>query len=250
MKKIISILFLVSSYFLNAQTEDITTPDASSTGKGVKADKISLTYYTDIWKDVSTGMNVSSYSPGFNCSYLQPFALGSSNFGFAIGLGIGSHNMRSDAMPTQEMIFDTVLVQNVETGKTIFEKIPENVNNKKIDYDINKLTLTYLDIPLEIRFYKQNKNEKVFKLALGFKAGYLISSHTKYKGNDFTGGTDDIKIKKYNVKNLELLRYGATVRLGYENYNIFGYYSMSKLFKLDKGPEMYPISVGISVTIL
>ncbi|NTW34459.1 MAG: PorT family protein [Bacteroidetes bacterium] len=251
MKKIISIIILsfISFSYTNAQTDNIPVPDdaASAKGKGVKSDKISLVYFTDLWQSVDSGISVSKYSPGFNFNYMQPFRFGKSNFGFAIGLGITTHNLRSDAQP--KIKFDTTSGANLETG-TVFEKIPDYVNGNKTDYNINKLNLTYIDIPCEIRFYKENKKEKVFKIALGFKAGYMISNHTKYKGTDLSTGTENMKVKKYNIKNIDLIRYGVTAKLGYENFYVFGYYSMSKLFKTGKGPEMYPVSVGIGISAL
>ena len=53
----------------------------------------------------------------------------------------------------------------------------------------------YVDVPLEIRFKtKADAQNQSFKFAVGFKGGYLVNSHTKYKDS---GG----KIKIYDIKN-------------------------------------------------
>ena len=245
MKKVL-IFILFSSFFISA----IYAQDQSNTNsiKKGKSDRIIINLCTDIWKNADPGMTVSPYSPGFDIYGMYDTPLGKSKFSFALGLGFGTENLRSDAMPENETKFDSTLAQYVETGKTIFERIPDYVNNKKINYDINKLTLTYLDIPLELRFRKENKKGKAFKFSIGGKLGYLVNSHTKYKGTDLTDGDGNVKYKTYNIPNIEPLRYGAMVRFGYSFFNIYGYYSFSKIFKENKGPQMYPISVGICIT--
>lgn len=263
MKKLIAIILFsaIGIYSVKAQVETsppagISSVKAQDEGdKGGfsfgKEDKLMLNFYTDLWQNVDSAMTVSAYSPGFDVYGMYNIPFGKSKFGLRLGLGFGTHNIRSDAMPADEMKYDSVL-GNIET--TIFERIPDYVINKEIKYDINKLTLTYFDIPLELRYKTENQKGKAIKFAIGFKAGYLLSSHTKYKGTKYKGNINDpdmgkdIKVKTYKIKNLEPLRYGATVRFGYGIYNIFGYYSLSKIFKADKGPEMFPISVGICIT--
>ena len=185
--------------------------------------------------------------------YGIPF--GKSKFSFGYGLGFGTDNLRSDAVPINQVQWDAATSQNVLTGNTVFSRIPDYINNNEIKFDNNKLVLSYFDIPLELQFKAENKKGKMFKFSIGGKAGYLLSIHTKYKGTKYIGdvndpdlGTVDVKYKSYKIKNLESLRYGVSAKFGVGIFNIFGYYSLSKLFKNDKGPEMYPISVGICLT--
>jgi len=250
MKKLIVIILFSAIGIYSAKAQDEKAKDEGNKGGFSlgKQDKLMLNFYTDLWQDVDSSMTVSAYSPGFDVYGMYNIPFGKSKFGLGFGFGFGTHNIRSNAMPANEVKFDTTSGHNVETGKTIFERIPDYVNNKEINYDINKLTLTYFDIPLELRYKTETKKDKTIKFAIGFKAGYLLSSHTKYKGNDQAGGDADVKYKTYKIKNLEPLRYGATIRFGYGLYNIFAYYSLSKIFKADKGPEMYPISAGICIT--
>ncbi|MBM3437128.1 MAG: PorT family protein, partial [Bacteroidetes bacterium] len=102
----------------------------------------------------------------------------------------------------------------------------------------------YLDIPLEIRY--KSKND--FRLAVGFKFGFLLRAHTKYKGDDYLADNpDDVVYKKSKLSFLEKNRYGFTARIGYKWLNLWGYYQLSTLFQKDYGPEMYPVSVGITI---
>jgi hypothetical protein len=245
MKRLIAIAILLSICTFTVNAQDEPKPGGISFGK---SDRLLLNFHDDLWQGNDSAMNISAYSPGFDFYVMKNLALGKSKFALAIGLGIGTHNLRSDAMPANETTFDSTSGHYVPTGNTIFERIPDYVNNKEIKYDINKLALAYLDIPLELRFKTENAKGKAFKISAGFKLGYLINGHTKYRGNDLAGGTDDVKFKTFKIKNLEPLRYGAIVRFGYSYFNLFAYYSLSNVFKTDKGPEMYPISVGLCIT--
>ncbi len=83
---------------------------------------------------------------------------------------------------------------------------------------------------------------------MGFKFGFLVRGHTKYKGDDYIDGTtQEVIIKKKKLAFMEKNRYGFTGRIGYKWLNLWGYYQLSTLFEKGKGPEMYPISVGITI---
>jgi hypothetical protein len=246
MKK--TFILLVLSFFTFGSIYAQDSPKGLSMGKG---EKIIVNLYSDMWQGADSSLTVNSFNPGFALYFMYHVPFGKSKFSFNIGFGIGSHNLHSDAYPTKEMKFDTTSATNVYTGNTIFERIPESKNNKKVEYDVNKLSLTYFDVPVEFKFSSENEKGKTIKFAIGFKAGYLINNHTKYRGDDFiTGSADNIKYKNFKIPNLEPLRYGATVRFSYGMYGVFAYYSLSKIFKTDKGPEMYPISAGITLSLL
>ncbi|MCK5337688.1 MAG: hypothetical protein KAJ50_02710, partial [Bacteroidales bacterium] len=75
------------------------------------------------------------------------------------------------------------------------------------------------------------------------------------KGNRFTIADDgttetdrvNVKVKSKDVKQVETWRYGPTFRIGYKWFNLTVYYQLSKVFKVDKGPQLYPISIGLAV---
>lgn len=71
---------------------------------------------------------------------------------------------------------------------------------------------------------------------------------SKYKGDDYLSANNDLVIyKKKKINYLEKNRYGFTGRIGYKWLNLWGYYQLSTLFQKTKGPEMYPISIGITI---
>jgi hypothetical protein len=63
---------------------------------------------------------------------------------------------------------------------------------------------------------------------------------------------DGDNVKSDGDFSLNLLRYGATARIGYENFQVYGTYYMTPLFKSGKGPggvDLYPFEIGIAFTI-
>ena len=118
-----------------------------------------------------------------------------------------------------------------------------------ITYKRNKLSTAYIDVPLELRYRtKPNDKGNSFKVALGVKGGFLLSNYTKFigQGNNFGVSSTSTKYKKYDIPNIAKFRYGATVRIGYGPFNINAFYSLSPLFDKNAGPQITPISVGIS----
>ena len=77
--------------------------------------------------------------------------------------------------------------------------------------------------------------------------GYLIDSKQKYKGDRYDEAVM-VKEKTKTIRQLEDWSYGFTLRVGYKFVSLYGYYQISNIFQRGKGPEMNPISVGITIT--
>jgi hypothetical protein len=226
-----------------------------------QADRIMVDVFTDIWMNTPADsvMSTRAINQGSNVYVMRDFPLGKSNFSFAIGAGIGCHNLYSNALTVRESTLDSTNAFGYTfTGKTIFQKIPGTVGTTEVGYKNNKLTTIFLDIPIEFRFRTKDQGQK-FKFALGFKAGYLLSSHTKYRGDDLgynyvgqswsLNSEETVKWKSYKVPNIEVYRMGPTLRVGWGWVNVSCYYSLTHLFKKNKSDyDMYPISVGLTIT--
>jgi hypothetical protein len=266
MKKVILMLVcvLVTTIAFGQKDED----EKTNTNKGKpiarldQADRFIVDIFSDIWmnKPADSIMSTSAINRGANAYVMRDFPIAKSNFSFAIGAGISCHNMYSNAWAVRESVADTTQTFGYSfTGKTVFQKLPESVNSVETSYKNNKLTAIYLDVPVEFRFRTKNEGQK-FKVALGFKLGYMLSSHMKYRGDDLSwnystqswslNSDELVKFKSYKVPNVEVYRMGPTLRIGWGWINATAYYSLTNLFKKNKGPEMYPISVGISITPL
>lgn len=196
-------------------------------------DKIAMgvDVFNDMVMDAPADIKFRGFNPGANIYAMRNFPLGKSNFAFAAGIGLGMHNLYSNST-----LQDT-------SGISFFSKMPDKTTDgKDLSYKKSKLSLTYLDVPAELRF----KTESGFRIAIGIKVGYLINAHTKYKGDDFEDGSKT-KIKISSLPNMQSWRFGPNMQIGYKWVNLTAFYSLSKVFEENLGPQIYPISLGLSL---
>ncbi|MCK9271006.1 MAG: porin family protein [Bacteroidales bacterium] len=223
MKRVLIIVLIVCAGF-----QSFGQPVSESTRKKVSA---VFDVFNDFYLDVPDSIDNKFFNLGVNFDMLYDFQIAESNFSFAIGAGIGSHNFYSNAFVVEDSLNVSALypIKSLHPGTS---------------YKKNKISYTYFDVPLEFRL----RTKKNFRAAVGFKVGFLIDNHSKYRGDDYIfGTTDKIHVKFKDVPNIEKLRYGVTARVGWKFINLMGFYSLTDLFTKDKGSETYPISIGISL---
>ncbi|MDL2239668.1 PorT family protein [Bacteroidales bacterium OttesenSCG-928-L14] len=174
-----------------------------------------------------------------SASYVIPF--GQSNFSFSIGAGIAFHNYYIDALP-KDVLPEALQLEGRDDF--YFIKI-DSISDSKMSYKRSKMTLTYIDIPLEFRYV----GDKGFKVSMGVKIDFLLNSYFKYNGTDFLYGTEEnIKIRKYNLDNISSFQIGPIVRVGWKWINAFATYSITPVYDTGAGSKLNPICVGISFT--
>jgi hypothetical protein len=181
----------------------------------------------------------TSRSINVNLNLLQQsFGLIGNQFGFVTGLGFEFYNYFFENNNTIEKNSQGVII-----SKFIYrENDPQQLD--PIHLDKTKLSMTYLTVPLllELQFPGHLTNSKRLRVSGGILGGLKLRSHTKYVYED--NGTQ--KQKNWDDFNLRSLRYGFTGRVGYRHLNLYVNYYPVTLFEKDKGPELYPIAVGIS----
>ena len=92
--------------------------------------------------------------------------------------------------------------------------------------------------------FTSKKSKRAFHIGVGAMLGYKIGAHTKAR---FTEEGTTEKPKQYDDFYLNPFRYGARVAIGYRKFNIFADYYASEMFRDGKGPELFPVSVGITL---
>lgn len=183
--------------------------------------------FADIWMNQPKGVDVRTINQGMNVfgMYNYPFKP-EGRFSFAFGIGGGFHNMYSNSV-----------IKDIKADSIEFVVIPDSVSYKK-----SKISMTYIDIPFEFRYKSPTK----FRVAVGFKIGYLLDGKTKYKGNNIHG--DQYIEKQKQINFVEKFRFGPHIRVGYHWFSIYAYYQVTSIFQRNKGPNnLYPISVGITL---
>ena len=192
------------------------------------------------WNNIPAGIGLRGINRGFYLGYFLDNPIGGSRFSIGVGLSFTANNLYSDAIPKY-------LVDSASNSYTDFIKIKDtSPNHNKII--INKMTFSYASIPLELRL-RLGKNE-LLKMAAGFEVGYMISSYVKFVGDDIFNQNDDpVKFKFYDIENTMKLRYGLSFRMGYNRFNFRIFYPLTSNFILDKGPQLYPIELGLTLMV-
>ena len=173
-------------------------------------------------------------SRNVNVTFFRGIYIGSSRkFSIASGIGLGmeNYNFHDESVRIASMA-DSFIVSN----QTV------DVDNEK-----SKLSVNYIDIPLEFRFETGEKPSKRFRISVGGKIGFLFDAHTKAVYTPVSDG-ETVKVKVKNLFGLETFRYGLTGRIGYSYLNFYGYYSLSELFRDGRGPAGNPFTIGITLS--
>ncbi|MFL5752735.1 MAG: GIN domain-containing protein [Bacteroidia bacterium] len=113
-----------------------------------------------------------------------------------------------------------------------------------ISYSKNKLKMSYVQMPLMLEFNTSKNPNKAFHIAAGVLAGYKLTSRTR---QFFTINGYDYHVEKKDDYNINPFKVDATVRVGYSGFTLYGTYSLTTLFEKNKGPQLYPFTVGVRI---
>ncbi|WP_306641293.1 outer membrane beta-barrel protein [Sanyastnella coralliicola] len=136
------------------------------------------------------------------------------------------------------------LKNNVQVLKTDSMTTAVDIPDSLFSYDKNKLRATYLRVPLMLEFNTSNDPDRTFHVAAGVTGGLRIGSITKQEYK-IDGAKHKDRIK--DDFNLNPFMLDASVRVGYRDFTIWANYGLTSLFEEDKGPEVYPLAVGITI---
>lgn len=119
--------------------------------------------------------------------------------------------------------------------------------NDSVNYRKNKLTVSYVTVPVLLTINTSENPKKAFHLTTGMIFAYRLGSHTKKVYNE---NGDKKKDKNYDDFNIEPFRYDATLRLGYRQFTVFANYALTDLFKNNQGlaSAIHPWTMGVSLT--
>ncbi len=176
--------------------------------------------------------------------------------GLTTGLGLSWNNYR--------------FVKNTRLESTngyLQGQIEEGIKVRK-----SKLTVFSLRLPLIMEFQtnmEDHKRKNDFYINAGLIGSLRINSHTKryydelnkdfevvqydsqsqaYVSMGTATSPDYPKVKKFGDFYLNPFRLDATARIGWGRVNLFATYALTPMFRKNKGPELYPWSVGIILT--
>ncbi|RKS26649.1 outer membrane protein with beta-barrel domain [Flavobacterium endophyticum] len=193
---------------------------------------IGLTY--DLLQKRPDGVSQNSFSSGFHIGFLRDIPLNKRrNVAIAIGLGYSMNDYR----------------QNIKITEVDGKPFYEVVNESEVNFDKNKFSLHYVDIPFEFRWRTSTiQSHRFWRVYTGFKLSYLLLNKSKYvEGNE--------KIRIFGNDDFNKLQYGAYISFGYNTWNFHAYYGLNSLFKSDakidgKSIDMNTVNIGLMFYIL
>lgn len=210
-------------------------------------------YSSSHWMGIDLGFNYMAYNKGLSSdmppsySYLElnsgksvnvnlnlfshDFKLYKRYILFTTGLGLTLNNYRFDGNQT---------LRNTRPLSADYDTLQ---NGDTIHYSKNKLAVNYFTVPVLFTFNTHELNKKSWHFATGVLLSYKYNSHLKLK---YSADGEDEKSKRQNEYNIQPFRADLTVRTGYKNWTLYANYSLTELFRENRGPVVHPVQFGIS----
>ncbi len=155
----------------------------------------------------------------------------SNNFGLVVGLGLEYQRLQFNDKHRSVRVGDG--------NKLEPWTIDPDWNVKR-----NTFKMLYLTVPLLLEFQFPTQYRSMY-ISAGIMGGLRLHSKTKivYK-------TDGDKHKKKDSDGFNLIPVKADVvaRVGYRSINVWGSYTLTNIFRSDKGPELHPYSIGLGIS--
>jgi hypothetical protein len=86
-----------------------------------------------------------------------------------------------------------------------------------------------------------------FKISAGVRVGLMADIHSKYFGAALDGSDDKDLIKDYSIPNRTKVPVEFTFKTGWKFVSVNVSYMITKMFVDGKGPQIHPISFGITL---
>ena len=233
-KYIVGLLLVLLASGSYAQEQSAKAkPDSLSKWATIK-DCFMVEVYTDMWQDLPEGITGRTISQAWNMAYCFNFPLSEkSPFSFGVGLGYTTHNLYSNGLLKRDSV-----------GGSYLEKITNG-------YDISRVNFGYVTIPIEFRYQHQKSG---WKAAVGLRSGMKVGCYTKYQGDNPTnntsvfGGkaTDEVRLRNSKIGGVTKYNFELIARVSWRFIGVNAAYNLTKMFEEDKGPQIYPISLGLS----
>ena len=196
----------------------------------VPKDRIVLDLNAANWirHDNAQGFRTRYYSRGLNLYGMYDMQIKKSRVSFAFGFGISFVDIYNNST-----VYDSTGASGIKFNQ--MANYPDTIK-------LNKIAMTYLDIPLELRIRSnRDRFDQVWKVNIGFKAGIRIDTYTRTIYKD---PRESIRLQPY--PDFNLFRLGPTLRIGYSSFNVTAYYGLLGVIKSNRGPNLNEWSFGIS----
>jgi len=229
--------------------------------------------YRGHWAGIDLGFN-GYVTPDFNMNFspkedyinintarslmvnLNPFELNVNlirkHFGFTTGLGFQFNNY----------YFTNNYVMLNDSAVLVAYKVKDKDGNY-VTLKQNKMFNSYITLPLLFEYQtNSHRNLNSFHVTLGVIGGIRLGTYTKqiYKNTDQTyylvdnAGNpvasyyiDRPIVRTYGSYHLSPFMLDATLRIGWSYLNLWATCGITQMFQNGKGPEVFPLNIGITL---
>lgn len=231
MYKVFTFFIFLMAMPLFSQESLKEAPNFEAVDSLYREDQFYFSLAGEILLEKPDGLKQSKISTGFTFGFLRDMPINKARtWSIAAGLGYGIYNLN----------------QNLLISKTNGD-ISYSINDT-VAFDKNKLILNYIELPIELRWRTSTPDShKFWRIYTGFKFSYLVFDRLKYvdENNDYT---------VRNNADLNKLRYGAYVALGYNTWNFNVYYGLNPIFKSgtinEKPIDFKVLNIGLMFYVL
>ncbi|MEG1556124.1 MAG: hypothetical protein RR356_05305 [Bacteroidales bacterium] len=237
MKKIVISFILILSCSFPSLTAQSPIPKNKETEKikeekpEIFRDRLIVDVFHSFWMGMPSEVEHLKFDPGFNISALWDFKVSKkSPISFGIGLGVSYYSQFTNAL------------LKVENGPWTMRYY---VLNSSIDYSLNRLNYVNCNLPVEFRY----RHSSGFKFTIGARVGLVAEISQTYKGLNPDGTDEQIWRKSYEIYNKQKYNFDVYARIGWKFVNVYYSFQITKMFQEGKGPQIYPMSLGISLSI-
>lgn len=230
MQKLFKILLLLS--FLNGFSQQQEVPNFEAIDSLYREDQFYFGVTYNILNKKPYGVSQNSFSTGLDLGFLRDFPINKKRtIAIAPGLGFSFNNYKQN-----------LVIQEIDGGRSYSTIVPNAT------FDKNKLTLCFVDVPIEFRWRTSTyESHKFWRIYSGVKFSYLVLSKSKYKD-------EDVNYRVFNNSDINKFQYGAYIATGWNQWNFYAYYGLQNIFK--KGTlngnaiEMKTLNLGLMFYIL
>ena len=182
-----------------------------------------------------------TFNPNLGFYFLYDLPLGATGFSLAPGIGFTFSKVGLD---------NSILSQ--DSMGTTFTSVKNNAfykSNPNAKYESSSFYNSWIEVPVELRYQSKPINGRsAIQVAVGFRAGLRLAANSKTSYYD-TYLLREVDMKTSPYSDLASFRYGATFRIGYGAFSLFGYYGMNQLIKDNRNYnnlDLKQYSIGLS----
>lgn len=193
-------------------------------------DRLLMDIYHSFWMNMPTEVAHMKFDPGFNVSALWDFKMKKQPIAIGLGVGVSYYTQYSESILRYDKPNDVVR----------YYLLPPNTK-----FNVLKMNYLSANIPVEFRYRHSNG----FKFSVGARVGLVAHLSQKYKGNDPSNLSDTLMIRNTYFPNKMKYNVDFYARIGWKFVSAYYCIQVTPLFSEAKGPRIYPMSVGISLSL-